>query len=89
MRIDKTIMGEKYSYYIKFLPDTMTANVRYFQSDDPVKAIISNDFKYLVLPDDFMSPYISGVGKVAVKKLKLPRHMQADAKDYNEKYQPQ
>ncbi len=83
MRIDKTIKGEKFCYYVQFIPNTMTVSVRYFQSDEPIIGKISDDFKWIILPDDYKSPYISGIGKVAVKKLKLERQYQADAKDYN------
>ena len=84
MRIDKTIKGEKFCYYVQFIPNTMTATVRYFQTDEPITGKISGDFKWVLLPDGFMSPFISGVGKVEVKKLKLEKQYQAEAKDYNE-----
>lgn len=83
MKINKTIKGEKFRYYVQPVPNTMTATVRYFQSDEPVIGNISSDFKYIVLPDDYVSPYISGVGRVAVKKLKLAKFQQFEAKDYN------
>lgn len=84
MRIDKTIKGEKVPYYIQFVPNTMTATVRYFQSDEHVIGKISPDFKWIILPAGFLSPYISGVGRVEVKKLKLERHYQREAQDFNE-----
>lgn len=84
MRIDKTIKGEKFCYYIQFIPRTMSATVRYFQSDEPIIGKISDDFKWINLPDDYLSPYISGVGRVKVGKLKLDKRLQADAKNYNQ-----
>lgn len=83
MRIDKTIKGEKFCYYVQFIPNTMTASVRYFQTDEPIIGKISDDFKWILLPDGYLSPFISGIGKVEVKKLKLGKHYQAEAKDYN------
>jgi hypothetical protein len=61
----------------------MTATVQYHRADEPIIGKLSDDFKYIILPDDFMSPYISGFGKVKVEKLKLNKHLQDDAKDYN------
>ena len=86
MRIEKTIKGEKYYFYIQLIPDTMTVNVRYFQTIEPVIGKISEDFKWIILPDGYMSPYISGVGKVQIKKLKLHKHQQQDAREYNDKF---
>jgi hypothetical protein len=40
--------------------------------------------KYINLPDSFLSPHITGVGKVKVGRLKLNKGAQDDAKYYNE-----
>ncbi len=87
MRIDKTIKGELFPYHVKLISNTMTAEVRWMMSDEPVIGTITDDFKYVVLPQTFLSPYISGVGYVPVGKLKLSKHQQSNAKDYNEKYE--
>lgn len=85
MRIDKTINGEKFPFYCQLIPNTMTATVRYFQSDEPIIAKISDDFKWIILPNGYMSPHIDGIGKVEVEKLKLEKHYQREARDYNPK----
>ncbi len=84
MRVYKTIKGEKVPYSVRFVPHKMTAEVRYFMSDSPTIGIISEDFKYIIMPDDFLSPYISGVGKVKIGKLKLDRINRSHAIDHNE-----
>ena len=86
MRIDKTIKGEKFCFYFKFLPDNMTAKVRYFGSNNYYDCKISEDFKYIILPDNFPPIYIDGVGETTVKKLKLNKRMQEDAKFYNDRF---
>lgn len=83
MRIDKTIKGEKIPYNVKLIPDSMTASVRFTMSDEPVIGNISEDFNYIILPDTFLSPYISGIGHVKVGKLKLSKIQKLDAEDYN------
>lgn len=84
MRIYKTIHGEKTPYKIKFILNEMKVEVRYFVSDESVIGTITDDFKYIILPDDYLSPYISGVGRVKVGKLKLDKRMQQEAKEYNQ-----
>jgi hypothetical protein len=84
MRIDKTIKGEKIPYYVRLISNTMTAEVRYFNDDEPIIGTISEDFKYIMLPDTFLSPWISGHGNVKVGKLKLDKRMSKEAEDYNE-----
>lgn len=86
MRIDKTIKGEKFSYYVQFVHEQMIANVRYFQTDEWVSCKISDDFEYILLPDSFLSPYISNVGYVPVGRLKLSKEHQWEAKNSNLKF---
>ena len=50
MRIDKTINGEKYSFYVQFIPNEFSVNVRYFQSDEWTKCDVSKDMKNVILP---------------------------------------
>jgi hypothetical protein len=85
MKIDKTIKGEKFRFYVSLIPNSMTAAVRQSQAEEPVTGVVSDDFKWIILPEGYMSPYISGVGNVEVKKLKFDRAQQVEAKDYNEK----
>lgn len=83
MRIEKTIKGEIVPYHIYFIPYEMKVNVKYFFSDESVVGVITEDFKHIILPDTFLSPYISGHGRVKVEKFKLSRRFQTEAKDYN------
>jgi len=83
MRIEKTIKGEIVPYHIQFIPNEMKVNVKYFFSDETVVGVITEDFKYIILPENFLSPYISGHGRVKVGKFKLNRRFQNEAKDYN------
>lgn len=84
MRIDKVIKGEKTPFYIKLIPNTMTAEVRFFMDDSPVIGNITQDLKHIVLPDDFLSQYITGHGRVKVGKLKIDKKFKLDVIDYNE-----
>jgi hypothetical protein len=84
MKIDKTIKGEKFRFYAYLIPNTMQAKVRLFHSDEFIIGEISDDFKYINLPDSFLSPYISDVGRVKVGRLKLSKQLQLEAKDYNQ-----
>jgi len=83
MRVNKSIKGERIPYIIKFVVNTMTAEVRYWQEDKPTIGIITEDFKYILLPEEFLTPYITDLGKIPVGKLKLNKHLQSEAKDYN------
>lgn len=85
MIINKTIKGEVVPYHVKFIFNTMTAEVKAYFSDKPVIGKIDDNFNYIILPDDFLSPYISEHGRVKVRKLKLNKHAKIDAIDYNEK----
>ncbi len=82
MKIKKTIKGEVFTFYVEFIPNTMEGRVRLSRSDEWEKCLITDDFKWLIL-DNFYSPYISGVGRVLVKKLKLNKNISNDAKYYN------
>lgn len=84
MRVTKTIKGEQIPYIIKFIPNTMTVEVRYWSEDEPTIGTITNDFNYVLLPQEFLSPYITNVGRVPVGKLKLSKHLRIYAKEYNE-----
>lgn len=84
MTIIKTIHGEKIPYNVKLIPKTMIAHVRYFFTDEAIIGTITEDFKYILLPDTFLSPYITEIGQVPVVKLKLNRYQQFEAKEYNE-----
>jgi|LFRM01.1.fsa_nt_gb hypothetical protein len=85
MTINKTIKGEIVQYHVRFILNTMTAEVKAYFSDKPVIGKIDDDFNYIILPDDFLSPYLSGHGHVKVGKLKLNKQAKIDAIDYNEK----
>jgi hypothetical protein len=86
MKINKTIHGNLTPYKVRFLVNTMTAEVKYWSDDEPVIGTITEDFKKIILPDTFLSPYITNHGRVPVGFLKLDRRMAADAKDYNDNY---
>ena len=86
MRIDKTVKGEKIPYYVELIPNSMKANVRYFQSDEKMICDISKNFKYIILPEDYETPYLSGVGKVKIDKLTLSSRQQIEVMEYNENY---
>ena len=83
MRIDKTIKGEKILYNIQILPNTMSVKVRYFMDDEPVIGKITEDFNYIILPDSFLSPYITDFGQIKVGKLKIPKYMKFDVMELN------
>ncbi len=83
MRIEKTIKGEKFPFQVKFIPLEMKATVRFLTSYDEVIGTITDDFKKIILPDDYLSPYISSVGNIPVKYLKLNRSLSDEAKYYN------
>lgn len=83
MRIYKTIKGEKIPFRIKLIPNSMSVEVRFLLSDKMVIGIISNDFNYIILPDNYLSPYISGYGHITVGKLKLDKSAKIDAMYYN------
>lgn len=85
MTINKTIKGEVVQYHVKFIFNTMTAEVKAYFSDKPVIGKIDDNFNYIILPDDFFSPYLSGHGYVKVGKLKLNKRAKLDAIGYNEK----
>ncbi len=81
MRIDKTIKGEVFPFYVYYIPNTMTFSVRAFLSEETITCKISDDLKWIILPDDYMSPYITGVGRVPVKKLKIEKSQQREIKE--------
>lgn len=85
MRVYKTIKGEKFPYHVYFISNTMQARVRYYMGDEEQVCKISDDFKYIILPEHKeFTHYIDGV-YYPVKKLKLNHHQQIDAKFYNDK----
>jgi hypothetical protein len=79
MRIHKTVNKEVFIFYVHFILGERKAKVRYFQADENVICDISEDFKYVILPKGM---YIKN-GK-EVKRLKLCRAEQVEAKEYSE-----
>jgi hypothetical protein len=69
MRIDKTIKGEKFRFHVRFLYNPMGVEVKYGVHGDIAIGKFTEDFKYIILPEDYLSPYINGIGKVPVGKL--------------------
>jgi hypothetical protein len=61
----------------------MKCKVYFLSKDEEVIGEISPDFKYIILPDTYTSPYITDYGNVKVGKLKMNKFQQADARDYN------
>lgn len=85
MKIDKLVKGFKFRYHVDIIPNAMECDVRFFKSDEPTTCKITEDFKYVLLPDS-ITVYITDIGKVPVGKLKLNKRQQFEAKEYNEKY---
>ena len=84
MRITKRIKGEDFPFRVKLVYNSMTAEVKWLFDDVPVIGTISGDFNYIILPDDYFSPYISGHGRVKVGRLKLNKRDRLDAMDCND-----
>ena len=83
MKVYKTIKGEKIPYKLKFIPNTMTVEVRYWNDDEPIIGVISEDFKKITLSDNLLSPYITDLGRLNIEYLPLNKHASLMAKDYN------
>ena len=83
MKIDKVIHGNSFRYTVHLIPKSMKCDVRFLSDDEKVIGEISPDFKYIILPDTYTSPYITGYGRVKVGKLKMHKYQQVDARDYN------
>jgi len=83
MRIDKVMHGFTYRYKVKIIPNTMKCEVCFIMSDEIVIGEISPDFKYIILPDTYLSPYIADYGHVKVGKLKMNKNQQWVVRDYN------
>lgn len=78
MRIQKTIKGELYNFYLQFIANEKKAKVRYFQSDEWIICDLSEDFGYVLLPKGKFN--LNGVD---VEKLKLNKFQKNDAIEYN------
>jgi len=78
MRVKKTIKGYLYNFYVQFIPREKKAEVRYFRSDAWTICELSEDFNYILLPQDKF--IFNGV---SLKKLKLNRAQSFEAKEYN------
>lgn len=78
MRIQKTIKGELYNFYLQFIANEKKAKVRYFQSDEWIICDLSEDFVYVLLPKGKFN--LNGVD---VEKLKLNKFQKNDAIEYN------
>lgn len=83
MKINKTIKGELIPYRVLVIPNTMTVDVRYWSDDKPIIGKITHDLEYIVLPDDFLSPYLDGYGKIKVGKLKINKRLKREIKELN------
>lgn len=83
MKIDKIIHGFTFRYSVSLLPNSMKCKVRFLSTEDEVIGDISSDFQHIVLPDDYLSPFITDYGRVKVGKLKMNKRQQSDARDYN------
>jgi len=64
----------------------MTAEVKFLMSDNVVIGKISEDFNYIILPEDYLTPYITDHGNIPVGKLKISKRMRYDVIDYNTKF---
>lgn len=78
MRVNKLINGESFIFNVIFIFDKMKANVKCFHGDMWVECPITDDFKYILLPDGEFK-----FNNKDVKKLKLSKHQMYDAMDYN------
>ena len=81
MKIDKTIKGERFRFYVDIVPNAMKAKVRKGVSDESVEGIISADFKQILLPEHFKQNTFKGDATVGF--LKLSRAQSYEAMDYN------
>lgn len=79
MRVNKTIKGELYSFYVQFIFNQKTAKVRYFQSDFWTICNLSEDLNYILLPK---GQFI--FDNTEVEKLKLNKRQRLEAIDYYE-----
>lgn len=77
MKIKKTINRIPYTFYITLIPKTKKVLVRYFQSDEGYMCDLSDDFKYILLPENIFN----FEGK-EVKKLKLSKNQMYDVIEY-------
>lgn len=81
MRIDKTIKGECIPIYVQFIPNVLKASIRYSRTDNWTICDISDDCKYIIVPDTFLSPYITEHGNLKIGKLTIPKHERHDLID--------
>jgi len=79
MRVKKTIKGDVYNFYVQFVPNSMTASIRYFQSDEWIICQISKDFKHILIPENT----VGVIQRLEIKSLTLNKYQQLDAKMYN------
>ena len=77
MRIDKTISGELYYLYVHFIPKERKASVKYFHTDEWVICDITEDFNFVILPNNHFK-----VNETFIKRLKLNKVQRLDAIDY-------
>lgn len=78
MKIKKTINGDEYTFYVQPIYGEMFVNVRYFHTDEWIKCNLSEDLKWIFLPND---KFI--FNNVNVNKLKINKYLRFDIMDYN------
>lgn len=78
MRINKTIKGELYNFYLEFIPNEKKAKVKYLKSDEWTICELSDDFEYVLLPKGKFR-----FNDTDVNKLKLDKSTKREAMEYN------
>lgn len=78
MKVSKTIKGDVYNFYAYFIPYEKKVKVRYLQSDEYTICDLSEDFNYIILPEN---KFI--FNDKVVDKLKLNKYQKIEALDYN------
>jgi hypothetical protein len=82
MKIKKTILGEEFIFKLKPIVNSKNIVIRILGTDKEVIGIINDDYTYILLPDDYKTPYITGHGYVSINRLKINKHLKIDLEDY-------
>ena len=81
MKIDKTIKGERFRFYVDLVPNTMKAKVRRGVSSESVEGVIAEDFQRILLPSHYDVNTFKG--NAVVGFLKLSKAQRHEAMGYN------
>ncbi len=83
MKIDITVLGEKYTFKYEPIIGSMNCKIRQMCTNKIIPCTISNDYEKIILSEHIeLNGYKDNTSKV-IKELKIPKNLKEDIEIYS------